>query len=92
MLRINVFKFRIIIFASVSMQLAWNLRPFAGSKKLPFELFREKEGNFYLAVVQSIKDFIIEGDQEIDNTKALPDEVPGLEDTTNSKIFQYENY
>ena len=51
---LNIFKFWIIIFAFVSAQLAWNLRPFVGSKDLPFEIFRAKEGNFYLAVIQSI--------------------------------------
>jgi hypothetical protein len=55
-LGINIFKIWIFIFAFVSMQLAWNLRPFVGSKNLPFELFREKEGNFYLAVITSISD------------------------------------
>jgi hypothetical protein len=55
-LGINIFKIWIIIFAFVSMQLAWNLRPFVGSKDLPFELFREKEGNFYLAIIKSISD------------------------------------
>ena len=89
---INVFKFWIVIFAFVSMQLAWNLRPFVGSKDLPFELFREKEGNFYLAVSQSIKDFLVSGDQGKNSTKNLPDVVPALKDTTKSEILQYENY
>jgi hypothetical protein len=53
-LGIRVFKVWIIIFSFVSIQLAWNLRPFVGSKDLPFEIFREKEGNFYLAVLQSV--------------------------------------
>lgn len=55
-LGINIFRIWIIIFAFVSMQLAWNLRPFVGSKDLPFELFREKEGNFYLSIIKSIAD------------------------------------
>lgn len=55
-LGLNIFKIWIIIFAFVSMQLAWNLRPFVGSKDLPFELFREKEGNFYLAIINSMSD------------------------------------
>ena len=50
---ITVFKIWIVIFAFVGMQLAWNLRPFVGAKEMSFELFREKEGNFYLAVLQS---------------------------------------
>jgi hypothetical protein len=53
---LNIFKIWIFIFAFVSAQLAWNLRPFIGSKNLPFELFRMKEGNFYLAVIQSFTD------------------------------------
>ena len=35
------------------MQLAWNLRPFVGEKTMEFELFRKKEGNFYLEVLRS---------------------------------------
>ncbi|MCF8371600.1 MAG: hypothetical protein K9H64_08250 [Bacteroidales bacterium] len=50
---ITVFKIWIVIFAFVGMQLAWNLRPFIGDKTMKFELFREREGNFYLAVLQS---------------------------------------
>lgn len=52
-LGMNVFKIWIIIFAFVSSQLAWNLRPFIGSNDLPFELFRERQSNFYIAVLQS---------------------------------------
>lgn len=51
---IKIFKFWVVIFAFVGVQLAWNLRPFVGAKELPFELFREKEGNFYLAITQSV--------------------------------------
>lgn len=50
---ITVFKIWIVIFAFVGMQLAWNLRPFIGDKTMKFDLFREREGNFYLAVLQS---------------------------------------
>ncbi|MBN2412396.1 actin-binding WH2 domain-containing protein [candidate division KSB1 bacterium] len=49
---VQVFRFWIIILAFVGMQLAWNLRPFVGSKNMPFELFRERGGNFYTAVIQ----------------------------------------
>ena len=45
-LGMKVFKAWILIFAFVSAQLTWNLRPFVGSRDLPFELFREKEDNF----------------------------------------------
>jgi hypothetical protein len=50
---LNIFKFWIFVFAFVGMQLAWNLRPFLGDKNEEFELFREREGNFYKAVVFS---------------------------------------
>jgi hypothetical protein len=50
----NVFKTWIVIFAFVSSQLAWNLRPFVGNKDMPFQLFREHEGNFYVATIQSV--------------------------------------
>lgn len=53
-LGMNIFKVWIVIFAFVSSQLAWNLRPFIGSRDLPFELFRHRESNFYVAVIQSI--------------------------------------
>jgi hypothetical protein len=50
----QIFKIWIIILAFVSSQLAWNLRPFVGDKGLPFELFRARESNFYVAVIQSV--------------------------------------
>lgn len=53
-LGMNIFKVWIVIFAFVSSQLAWNLRPFVGSRDMPFELFRHREGNFYIAVIHSI--------------------------------------
>jgi hypothetical protein len=54
----NIFAIWIIIFAFVSSQLAWNLRPFVGSKELPFELFRTRQGNFYIAIIQSVGDML----------------------------------
>ena len=57
-LGLTIFKIWIVIFSFVSLQLAWNLRPFVGSKNLPTELFREKEGNFYLTVFQSLGDLL----------------------------------
>ncbi len=52
-LGMRIFKIWIVILAFVSSQLAWNLRPFVGSRDLPFELFRKRESNFYVAVIQS---------------------------------------
>lgn len=53
-LGMRIFKIWIFIFAFVASQLAWNLRPFVGSRDLPFELFRVRESNFYVAVIQSV--------------------------------------
>jgi hypothetical protein len=50
---VTVFRCWVLILAFVGMQLAWTLRPFVGSRSMPFELFRQREGNFYLAVGQS---------------------------------------
>ena len=68
---INIFKFWIVIFAFVGVQLAWNLRPFVGDKNLPMEIFREKEGNFYFAVFQSVGDLlgIKSGEETKDKSK-----------------------
>lgn len=51
---VKIFQFWIVILAFVGMQLAWNLRPFIGSKDQPFQLLRKQESNFYLAVLQSM--------------------------------------
>jgi hypothetical protein len=50
-----VFRFWIIILAFVGIQLAWNLRPFLGDAHRPFKLFRNYEGNFYTALIYSVK-------------------------------------
>lgn len=50
----TIFRIWVFILAFVSSQLAWNLRPFVGSRELPFELFREREGNFFIAVINSV--------------------------------------
>jgi hypothetical protein len=51
---VQVFRFWVIILAFVGAQLSWSLRPFIGAKELPFEIFREQEGNFYQHVIFSI--------------------------------------
>jgi hypothetical protein len=53
-LGMKIFKIWVVILAFVSSQLAWNPRPFVGSRDLPFELFRARESNFYVAVIQSV--------------------------------------
>jgi hypothetical protein len=64
-----------VILAFVSSQLAWNLRPFVGSRDLPFELVRTKESNFYVAVMQSAANlFKIAGDQVPALKEKLPEQ------------------
>jgi hypothetical protein len=60
-LGLTIFKIWVFILAFVSSQLAWNLRPFVGSRDLQFELFREKEGNFFIAVLNSVGQIINPG-------------------------------
>ncbi|HNX66645.1 MAG TPA: hypothetical protein PKH02_07165 [Bacteroidales bacterium] len=55
-LGLTIFKIWVFIIAFVSSQLAWNLRPFVGNKEMPFEVFRKHEGNFYIAVINSMVD------------------------------------
>jgi hypothetical protein len=57
-LGLTIFKIWIVILAFVSSQLAWNLRPFVGSREMQFELFRARESNFYVAVIQSMADLV----------------------------------
>jgi len=44
----------LVVYAFVGTQLAWTLRPFFGAPELPFELFRELEGNFYVNIFQTL--------------------------------------
>jgi hypothetical protein len=64
----TIFKIWVIIFAFVSSQLAWNLRPFVGSRDLPFELFRARESNFYVAVIHSVVT-LLDPDQKNDGAE-----------------------
>lgn len=69
-LGMKIFKIWVVILAFVSSQLAWNLRPFVGSRDLPQELFRAKESNFYVAVMQSGANLF----------KSSVEQAPGLKD------------
>lgn len=50
----SIFKMWVVILAFVSSQLAWNLRPFVGSRDMDFQIFRKQQGNFYVAIFQAI--------------------------------------
>jgi len=43
----------IFVYGFVGTQMAWTLRPFFGAPELPFQLFRQFGGNFYVNVMES---------------------------------------
>jgi len=47
-----------VLFAFVGIQMAWNLRPFLGDRGEPFKIFRHYEGNYYTAIVYSVRQLI----------------------------------
>ena len=47
-----------LLFGFVSVQMAWNLRPFLGDRGEPFAVFRHYEGNFYAAVIYSVNKLV----------------------------------
>ena len=49
-----IFRIWVIVFGLVGAQMGWVLRPFIGAPEQPFELFREREGNFFQAVWEQI--------------------------------------
>lgn len=54
-IRISILKFWLGLYAFVGSQMAWTLRPFFGSFGSKFDIFRPREGNFYLAVWDAMK-------------------------------------
>jgi hypothetical protein len=84
-LGMKIFKIWVVILAFVSSQLAWNLRPFVGSRDLPVELFRLRESNFYVAVIQSMsKLFEHDGDSKQTRQDKLINQEP---DSTSNKNY-----
>jgi hypothetical protein len=78
---VSVFRIWIIILAFVGIQLSWNLRPFLCDKNEEFKLFRKYEGNFYTAIVYSIRQLVSTKDiQQKENTKTPFDNI----DTSNN--------
>lgn len=86
-----VFRFWVVIMVFVGIQLAWNLRPFLGDRGQPFELFREYEGNFYAALIYSVKQ-LAKGENEpapvVQKPQAVGKYVP-LEDDSDSALMIY---
>jgi hypothetical protein len=53
-IRRKILRAWLFLYAFVGCQLGWTLRPFFGMPDSPFSLFREREGNFYVSVIQSL--------------------------------------
>lgn len=49
-----VLRIWIVIYAVVGAQMGWILRPFVGSPDLPFTLFRNRESNFFAALLRAL--------------------------------------
>ena len=49
-----VLRLWMLVYAFVGSQLAWTIRPFIGAPAIPFELFRQLGGNFYLNIFASL--------------------------------------
>jgi hypothetical protein len=54
-IRLNILRFWLGLYAFVGTQLGWTLRPFFGSPGKAFELFRNRDSNFYLSVWNSLR-------------------------------------
>jgi hypothetical protein len=57
----TVFRCWIVLFALVGAQMGWVLRPFIGSPELPFTWFRERESNFFSAVLRALGQLLFGG-------------------------------
>jgi hypothetical protein len=53
-IRKKIIRSWLFLYAFVGSQLGWTLRPFFGTPDSVFQLFREREGNFYLSVIKSV--------------------------------------
>lgn len=50
----GVFRVWTTVFALVGAQMSWVLRPLIGCPTIPFEWFRERDSNFFIAVAQAL--------------------------------------
>lgn len=64
-----------VLFAFVGIQMAWNLRPFLGDRDEPFKVFRDYEGNYYTAVVYSVRKLLKHEEEPNKPTASRP---PGV--------------
>lgn len=48
----------VVIYALVGAQMGWILRPFIGSPNLAFQLFRDREANFFIDVLHTLAELL----------------------------------
>ena len=53
----QIFGTWILIYGVVGAQMGWILRPFIGTPGQPFEMFRERESNFFAAFLDVLRSF-----------------------------------
>ncbi len=53
-----LFNVWIVLYCFVGSQLAWIMRPFFGHPKLPFEIFRDLNGNFYFNIIKAVSELL----------------------------------
>lgn len=54
----RIFSFWILIYGVVGAQMGWILRPFIGDPGLEFQFFRERESNFFAAVIEALRNLL----------------------------------
>jgi hypothetical protein len=54
----TVFYVWVIVYALVGAQMSWVLRPFIGDPTIPFEWFRDRDGNFFQSVVEVLDNLL----------------------------------
>jgi hypothetical protein len=50
----GAFRIWLIMYALVGAQMAWVLRPFIGTPDRPFEIFRERQANFFIDALKTL--------------------------------------
>lgn len=54
----RVFQIWTLIYAVVGAQMGWVLRPFVGAPNEPFQFFRERQSNFFAAVLNALSNLM----------------------------------
>ena len=53
-----MFQVWVVIYGMVGAQMGWILRPFIGSPDMEFTFFRERESNFFQALLRSLSNLL----------------------------------